>query len=44
MAEEVKIQVSTETDTAPLEELDDMVEEIRDKSEIEVEVDEVVDC
>ena len=36
---EVKIKVSTETDTAPLEELDSLVEDIQDKSEIEVNVD-----
>lgn len=38
MAEEVIIQVTTETDVAPLDELDTLVEEIRDKSTIDVGV------
>ena len=38
LAEEVIIQVTTETDVAPLDELDSLVEEIRDKSTIDVGV------
>ena len=38
MAEEVIIQVTTETDVAPLDELDTLVEEIRDKATIEASV------
>ena len=38
LAEEVIIQVTTETDVAPLDELDTLVEEIRDKSTIDVGV------
>ena len=38
MAEEVIIQVTTETDASQLEELDSLIEEIRDKSTIDASV------
>ena len=40
MAEnEVKIKVTTETDIAPLEEMDDVIDDIQDKSDVKVSVD-----
>ena len=40
MAEnEVKLKVTTETDIAPLEEMDDVIDDIQDKSDVKVSVD-----
>ena len=35
---EINIKISTKTDTAPLEELSDMLEDIQDNADIKVEV------